>query len=449
MDWAAFIDYFATKSNFPIIAPLLKQSRLISTTETECTISCENLGMKLYLDSKRSIIESVLMDYAKKDYTLSFVVEPKKKSATKKKQEKQEAEPITLQQFQGDVEEKIRKSGLQARYTFENFAVSNTNQMAFAAAQAVARSPGVMYNPLFIYGSVGVGKTHISQAVANEIVSQDPQKKILYCTSEEFTNDLVKAIQKKNTNEIRDKYRQLDVLVVDDTQFIAGKNYVQEEFYHTFNTLVRNGSQIVLVSDRPPQEIKALEDRLRSRFTGGLIIDMQKPDFELRTAIILIKAKERNIEIDMTAAQNIAEKVTDSRELEGALLKLLSISLLQSDSNIISAATASHELARVSDEKSKRIKPQDIINTVAMYYDLKPSQIKGSSRKQNIALARQVAMYLMRKRLNLNLEEVAFLIKRKDHTTVLHGSNKIESMMFHNQEFKQEVERIYDSALSS
>ena len=389
------------------------------------------------------------MDYAKKDYTLSFVVEPKKKSATKKKQEKQEAEPITLQQFQGDVEEKIRKSGLQARYTFENFAVSNTNQMAFAAAQAVARSPGVMYNPLFIYGSVGVGKTHISQAVANEIVSQKTKKKILYCTSEEFTNDLVKAIQKKNTNEIRDKYRQLDVLVVDDTQFIAGKNYVQEEFYHTFNTLVRNGSQIVLVSDRPPQEIKALEDRLRSRFTGGLIIDMQKPDFELRTAIILIKAKERNIEIDMTAAQNIAEKVTDSRELEGALLKLLSISLLQSDSNIISAATASHELARVSDEKSKRIKPQDIINTVAMYYDLKPSQIKGSSRKQNIALARQVAMYLMRKRLNLNLEEVAFLIKRKDHTTVLHGSNKIESMMFHNQEFKQEVERIYDSALSS
>lgn len=448
MDWAAFIDYFAKQSNFPVIVPLLKQSRLVTSSETECSVSCENLGAKLYLDSKRSIIESVLMDFAKKDLTLSFIVQEKKKSQSKKKVIQQE-DTISLMDFQGAVEDKIRKSGLQSRYTFENFAVSNTNQMAYAAALAVSRSPGDMYNPLFIYGNVGVGKTHLSQAIANIIVGNDPQKKVLYCTSEEFTNDLVSAIQKKTTNAIRDKYRQLDVLIVDDTQFIAGKNYVQEEFYHTFNTLVRNGSQIILVSDRPPQEIKALEDRLRSRFTGGLIIDMQKPDFELRTAILLIKAKERNIEIDMQAAQNIAEKITDSRELEGALLKLLSISLLQSDSNKISALTASNELSRVSEEKTKRIKPQDVIHTVSAYYDLKPSHIKGPSRKQNIALARQIVMYLLRKRLHLNLEEVAFLTKRKDHTTVLHGVSKIENLALHDEPFRQEIDRIYESALIS
>lgn len=447
MDWNVFVDHLSKNNSFPVLVPLLKQSKISKLTGSECVIECENIGAKMYLDSKRTIIESLLNEFTQKEYAVMFSVGAKTKRKSRKQRETEEAS-ISFNQFQGNLEDKAARSGLQPRFTFENFAVSNSNHMAYAAAQAVSKHPGSMYNPLFIYGTVGVGKTHLSQAVANAILQTDMTKRVLYCTSEQFTNDLVESIRSKNTKNIRDKYRSLDVLVVDDAQFIAGKNYVQEEFYHTFNTIVQNGGQIILTSDRSPKEIKELEDRLRSRFSGGLIIDMQSPDFELRTAIVLIKAKERNVQIDMEAAQNIAENIKDSRELEGALLKLLSISLTREDSNIITADTAHAELERREEEKNRRIKPQDIIHAVATYYDIKPSQLKGSSRKQNVALARQISMYLLRKKLQMNLEEVAFLIKRKDHTTVLHGVGKIEGMMMKDEEFKKEILDIYDSALT-
>ncbi len=447
MDWTGFIEHLTKDKESGVLLPLLKHARLESFTENDCTIECENMGAKLFLDSKRAIVEEIIYDYSKKRISVIFHVAPKKIRKTEKKKE-YEKSAISLMQFQGNQEDRIRQSGLQARFTFDNFAVSNTNQMAYAAAQAVSQTPGTMYNPLFIYGDVGVGKTHLSHAIANGMLQRDMRKKVLYCTSEQFTNDLVDAIKTKKTQFIRDKYRKLDILIVDDVQFIAGKTYVQEEFYHTFNEIVQQGGQIIMTSDRPPKEIKALEDRLRSRFSGGLIIDMQKPDFELRTAIVLIKAQERNIDIDMMAAQSIAEKIDDSRELEGALLKLLSLSLSTTDSNKITAESAFHELSRQEEQRKVKVSPQDVIRAVATFYELKPAHIRGSSRKQNIAFARQVTMYLLRTKLNLNLDEVAFIVKKKDHTTVIHAVEKLKSMMMKDEKLVQEIARMYESAIS-
>lgn len=447
MDWNAFVDFYATQDESPIITKILRKSILEKFTDDDCIIQCENAGAKIYLDGRRAIIESLIHEFSKKSPTVVFSIPVKKVRKSKKQKEKEES-AISLLQYQGRQEEKIASSGLQQQFTFETFAVSNTNQMAFAAAQAIAKSPGDMYNPYFLYGDVGVGKTHLCQAIAHEVLEHDVRKKVMYCTSEQFTNDMVEAIRSKNTKLIRDKYRNLDVLIVDDVQFIAGKNYVQEEFYHTFNSIVQRGGQIVMISDRPPQEIKKLEDRLRSRFSGGLIIDMQSPDFELRTAIVLIKARERKIEIDMHAAQKIAEKITDSRELEGALLKLLSLSLSSDQSNKITLEKAKVELNKQEQRQQERIHPQDVIKTVASYYELKPSHIKGSSRKQNIALARQIVMFFLRDRMKLNLEEVAFMVKRKDHTTVIHAVEKIKGLMMKDDSFKEDIQRMYSMLVS-
>lgn len=447
MDWNAFVDFYATQDESPIITKILRKSILEKFTDDDCVIQCENAGSKIYLDGRRAIIESLVHEFSKKSPTVVFSLPEVKKRKSKKQIEKEES-AISLLQYQGRQEEKIASSGLQPRFTFETFAVSNTNQMAYAAAQAIAKSPGEMYNPYFLYGDVGVGKTHLCQAIAHGVLEKDIRKKVLYCTSEQFTNDMVEAIRSKNTKLIRDKYRNLDVLIVDDVQFIAGKNYVQEEFYHTFNSIVQRGGQIVMISDRSPQEIKKLEDRLRSRFSGGLIIDMQSPDFELRTAIVLIKARERKIDIDMHAAQKIAEKITDSRELEGALLKLLSLSLSSDESNKITLETANIELNKQEQKHQERLHPQDVIKTVAAYYELKPSHIKGNSRKQNIALARQIVMYFLRSKMGLNLEEVAFMVKRKDHTTVMHAVEKVKNLMMKDDSFKEDIQRMYGMLIS-
>lgn len=445
MDWTAFLSFLKSHEHSSILFPLLSDSKLEEITETDCSILVQNIGQKFYLDSKRAIVEEILFEFYQRELSIHINVAQKKTAVKKGGLTESIVQSPSLMEFQGDLEDKLRQSGLQPRFTFENFAVSPTNQMAHAASQVAAKNPATMYNPLFIYGDVGVGKTHLSQAVANEILKHSPRKKILYCTSEQFTNDLVDAIRTKKTQIIRDKYRKLDVLIVDDIQFIAGKAYVQEEFYHTFNTIIQHGGQIIMTSDRTPKDIKGLEDRLRSRFSGGLAIDMQKPDFELRSAIVLIKAQERKIEIDMKAAQSIAEKITDSRELEGALLKLLSLSLAQTDSNIITEEAATSQLQKETETRKARIRPNDIIRAVSAYYDIKPSHIRGSSRKQNIVMARQIAMYLLRVKSGLNLDEVAFITKRKDHTTILHGVEKIKAMIMKDTSLKEQINTIYEN----
>lgn len=320
---------------------------------------------------------------------------------------------------------RARGAGLRPDYTFETFAVSTTNEMAHAAATAVAEHPGVSYNPLFFYGGVGVGKTHLMQAIGHSIMGQFPESKIIYCTGEEFTNEIVRAIQNKKTGNFKDKFRRVDVLLIDDIQFIAGKNAVQEEFFHTFNALTKDHKQIVLTSDRPPQEIALLEDRLRSRFEAGLMIDIQQPSFELRTAIVLSKAKAQHVNIPLDLSREIATHVDSARRIEGI------ITLIRSEVELKGQSITPELIARIlSQEKpaatSRAVSAGDVIKAVANHFHITQTALKGQSRVKHLVTARHICMYILRQDAHLNLQEIGRWMSGRDHTSVMHGINKVE-----------------------
>lgn len=440
--WASFVADLAEKKYSPVLVSLLKKTAVIESVDDAIVVSCQNRGMKIFLETKKEELEESLSLWRKKNTSLSFVVK-------EKVIKKNTGEPLFDFHKKASLhfDEAIKKAGVQPRFTFENFAVSSTNQIAYTAARAVADNTGISYNPLFIYGGVGVGKTHLTQAVGMTLLKKNPGQKVLYCTSEEFTNDLIELIRAKNTISFRKKYRSLAALMIDDVQFVAGKNYIQEELYHTFNTIIKNGGQIILTSDRPPKEINKLEDRLRSRFSGGLTIDIQKPDIELRSAILLIKAQERNIDIDIEAAKLIAGTVDDARELEGKLLEVYT--RLNEKNERITAHIVKNEIAKKITVTTTRKTPQEVIKTVSSYYDIKPSSIRGSSRQEKTALPRQIVMYILRVMFKCKFEEIAFILKRKDHTTVIHGVNKITNLTVKNPVFKEEIDRIINSLISS
>jgi chromosomal replication initiator protein len=312
-------------------------------------------------------------------------------------------------------------------YTFENMAVSSSNQLAFVSATTVAKKPGAAYNPLFIYGPTGVGKTHLMQAIANEVYTKAPDKKILYTTSEEFTNEVVEAIRTNNTSHMKKKFRELDLLIIDDIQFVAGKEKVQEELFHTFNILVDKAAQIVLSSDRPPAEMKLVEKRLLSRFSGGLTVDIGSPDFELRTAILLIKAKKYGASLSMEVAKMIAQKAQDARGLEGLLLRI--ITQAQSGDGEITEDLVASILALNKEEKLNSFHPDEIIRNVCYFYKVKSTQLKSSKRDAFIVRPRQIAMYLLKKELGLTFVEIGNLLGGRDHTTIMHGVEKVENML--------------------
>jgi len=316
---------------------------------------------------------------------------------------------------------------VRADYTFANMAVSSTNQLAFVSASTVAKKPGETYNPLFIYGPTGVGKTHLMQAIANEVYVKKPNGKILYTTSEEFTNEVVEAIRTNNTSNMKKKFRELDLLIIDDIQFVAGKEKVQEELFHTFNTLVDKNSQIVLSSDRRPEEMKQVEKRLISRFSGGLTVDVEAPDFELRTAILLIKAKKYDCVLTMEAAKLIAQKATDARSLEGFLLRI--ITQAQSKGEDITEELVSSVLSLSKDEKINSFHPDELIKNVCSYYNVKPTQLKSAKRDAFLVRPRQIAMFLLKKELGLTYVEIGNLLGGRDHTTIMHGVEKVENMV--------------------
>lgn len=440
--WFTFVTDLAEKNFSPILIPLLKKTLLVDSANGIVTVSCENRGMKIFLDTKKKELEENLSQQMGKNIAISFIIKEKLKNKSREEPLLDFHKKAVLNK-----EEALKKAGLQARFTFENFAVSSTNQIAYTAARAVAENSGVSYNPLFIYGGVGVGKTHLMQAIGMTLLKKNSSQKILYCTSEEFTNDLIELIRAKNTVHFRKKYRFLSALFIDDIQFIAGKNYIQEELYHTFNTIIKQGGQIVLTSDKPPKEINKLEDRLRSRFSGGLTIDIQKPDIELRSAILLIKAQERNIDIDIEAAKLIAETVDDARELEGKLLEVYT--RLNEKKEKITSAIVKNEIAQKNKKIVAKTTPNEVIQLVCSYYDIKASHIKGSSRREKIAFPRQIIMYILRIMFKIKLEEIAFILKRKDHTTIIHGVSKITHLSIKNPIFKEEIERIINSIASS
>lgn len=337
---------------------------------------------------------------------------------------------------------KVRSSqiGLRQDYTFESFAVSSSNEMAHAAATAVANNPGTSYNPLFLYGGVGVGKTHLIHAVAHHILKNDPETEIIYASGEQFTNEIVKAIKTHNTLQLKNKYRKTKLLLLDDVQFIAGKNSVQEEFFHTFNALTAINSQIIMTSDRPPQEISLLEDRLRSRFEAGLMIDIQQPTFELRTAILLLKAQANKLNIPIELAQKISSQVDSARRIEGIIKKIRSAVELQNliiDSGLIDKILQTE--VRQNQQKIIKAKPQDIIKTVANHYRIKQSAVRGKRRSKELVKARHVAMYLLRNELQIPLEEIGQWFSGRDHSSVIHAVKKIEQELIINQNIQQDV----------
>ncbi len=334
---------------------------------------------------------------------------------------------------------KARKIGLRLDYTFKAFAVSTSNEMAHAAAVAVSNTPGGAYNPLFLYGGVGVGKTHLMHSIGHNILQKNPETNIIYCTGEEFTNEIVSAIQSKKALSFKSKFRNTQVLMIDDIQFIAGKNAVQEEFFHTFNALAKQSAQVILTSDRPPHEINLLEDRLRSRFEAGLMIDIQQPSFELRTAILLIKAQANHINIPMELAQVIASKVDSARKIEGIINQIKSEVELKS--RTISPQLI-EELLRFQVIKKRpviRVSPDDIIKTVANHFRVKQTAIKGKKRTKDLVTARHVAMYFLREELKMPLEEIGKWFSNRDHTSIIHAIQKVDGLLTEDDLIRQDV----------
>ncbi len=333
-------------------------------------------------------------------------------------------------------------TNLNPKYTFSSFVVGNNNRFAHAAALAVAEAPASSYNPLFIYGGVGLGKTHLMHAIGNEILRNNKNSKILYVTSEVFTNQLINAIKDNTTDQFRTKYRNIDVLLIDDIQFIAGKERIQEEFFHTFNTLYESGKQIILSSDKPPKDISLLEDRLKSRFEWGIIADISNPDYETRLAILRKKAQLDNIIIDDEILTAIATRIDSNiRELEGTLNKIIATASL-SPSKQITMEMTEKAINDIVSQQEKVISAEFIQETVAKYFNIDPQDLKGSKRSNDITFPRQIAMYLCRNVANMSLPQIGRDFGKRDHTTVMHACTKIEKDIKTNSNTKLIVESV-------
>ncbi len=333
----------------------------------------------------------------------------------------------------------IKAANLNKRYVFESFVVGNSNRMAHAASLAVAESPARAYNPLFLYGNVGLGKTHLMHSIAHYILDKNPDAKVLYVTSETFVNELINSISNNKNQEFRDKYRNIDVLLIDDIQFIAQKERTQEEFFHTFNALHGSQKQIILSSDRPPREIKTLEDRLRSRFEGGLIADIQPPDIETRIAILRNKAKSDGYVVNDNVLGFIAKHIeTNIRELEGALTRIvLFASLTKKEITVDLAEEALKDIYGGNNQKS--LTADVIIEIVSNFYNISAAEIKGAKKPKSIAYPRQIGMYLCRKHLDISLSEIGDAFGGRDHSTVHHACNKIEKDMEKEKEVQKSI----------
>lgn len=339
----------------------------------------------------------------------------------------------------------IEKANLNPKYTFDTFVVGNNNKFAHAAALAVAESPGKMYNPLFIYGGAGLGKTHLMHSIAHFILTENPDKKVLYVTSESFTNELIEAIRNGNNTAMtsfREKYRSVDVLLIDDIQFIIGKESTQEEFFHTFNELHGNKKQIIISSDKPPKEIETLEARLRSRFEWGILADISSPDYETRMAILHKKEETDGYNIDNEVIQYIATNIKSNiRELEGALNKLVALSKLENrEINVALAEEALKDM--VSPNKNRIVTPQLIIDIVAEHFHISPADIVSKKRSSDIVVPRQIVMYLCRQMVDIPLKSIGTYIGKRDHSTIIHGVDKIEGELKNSETLRNTVDII-------
>ena len=333
------------------------------------------------------------------------------------------------------------RQGLNERYSFETFVVGSGNELAYAACQAVAENPGTKYNPLFIYGGVGIGKTHLIQAVGNAVLAARPNARIVYASTEQFVQEFVDSMRfKKNTSSFAGFYRGADVLIVDDVQFLAGKEKIQEEFFHTFNALHQANKQIIISSDKPPRDIPTLEERLRSRFAWGMSIDMQNPDFETRCAIVQNKANSQNVTLPQNVVEFLASRVQSNiRELEGALNQVLAYCEMRRVDPSLEVATALFGNAR---SRPKHITARQVIERTAKHFHVPLDDLLGPKRDKDIVLPRQVAMYILRSELHMSFPKIAHELGRKDHTTAIHSVEKIEREVALGSLLRQQIDEI-------
>jgi len=340
------------------------------------------------------------------------------------------------------VEVRTGEFSLNGKYAFHTFIVGKQNELAHAAAQAVSQQPGGVYNPLFIYGGVGLGKTHLLQAVGNELIRKNPSTKILYVTCERFTNDFISALRSGRIAEFKNRYRTVDVLLVDDIQFITGKEGTQEEFFHTFNQLYQNNKQIVISSDRPPKAIPALEDRLVSRFECGMLADVGSPDFETRVAILETKCREKAYQLEREILHHVANAVqTNVRELEGALNKVIAFHQFKDiRPTLDSVKPILASFQPTSTRKS--VTPKQLIHTVAIYFDVQIEDLLGKSRQKRLAFPRQIVMYLMREEMKSSYPSIGTELGGRDHTTAMHAYDKISNCLVEDEKLQHDLELI-------
>lgn len=420
-------------------------TQLLDIKDDVATIGIPNPLLRSLIETRYySLLKSIIDGHTKKNISLVFAVTPKKESMRP-----DNSGPL-FTDWQADTKKNIadlaKKLHILPELTFETFAVSSTNQIAYAAATAVAKNPGTAYNPLFIYGGVGVGKTHLMHAVANVVLNKKPGTRVVYCMGEEFLNEIIEAIQTKSARLFKQKYRSAKLLMVDDVQFIAGKQTAQEEFFHTFNAVHREGGQVILTSDRHPSEISRLEDRLRSRFEGGLIVDVSQPDFELRTAIVNIKSQAIGLTLPDEVAKTIAANTTDARAIEG-FLRRLSTEVVAARHDIDADLVRSLLQKRPgqinhSEPTAVRKTPQEVLDAVSIHYGLKASALKGSKRNRPIARPRQLVMYLCKTELGMTLSDIGGLLGGRDHTTVMHGVETITQELSADSTLREDVSGI-------
>ena len=419
-----------SKANF---TTWFKDTFILAINDSEMTIAVPNGFAREWLENKfhpqiLAAIKKIEPQITKINYKISTQSPPPKP-------------PKLTESGARESTDSLPHPQLNPKYRFENFVVGNSNRLAAATAQAVAAKPGVVYNPLFLYGGVGLGKTHLIQAIGNEILAKSPKKKIVYVSCENFTNDYVSSISNGKADEFKKKYRGVDVFLVDDIQFLAGKEGTQEEFFHTFNALHQGNRQIVITSDRVPKAIPQIQDRLSSRFGAGMVADIQPPNLEMREAILRAKSAEKNLPLDDDCIHYIAENIESNiRELEGAINRIMAYCQL----NRLSASldVVSKVLEDIVAAKGKNLSVAKIIKIVGEYFQIRPLDILSAKRDQTLVWPRQIIMYLLRHEMNLSYPKISRELNKKDHTTIIHGVNKIEKEIAVNNDLKKELTMI-------
>lgn len=443
------IELFISKANF---ITWLKGTRIISNEDGKVIISVPNGFAKEWLENKYNAYILKALKNIQPDIKSAtcLIATPKEDPPPMRKEPMMDA-IIAPQRYEQGVEKKSfvvnLENNLNPKYVFENFIVGGNNELAHAACVAVSQNLGKIYNPLFIYGGVGLGKTHLIQSIGNEILRKNPSFQVKYITSERFTSSLIDALQNQKINEFKEYYQKIDILIIDDIQFISGKEKTQEEFFHIFNYLYQLNKQIVLSSDRPPKAIQILEERLRSRFEGGMIADVSKPDLETRLAILQKKVFDENLDISPEALNFIATNITNNiRELEGALNRLIvSAQLTKKEITLDFAINQLSEL--ISSGKKKGITYKQILKVISTFYDITLEDLVLKNRKKEVVRPRQVAMYLMRSELQFSYPGIGEKLGGRDHTTAIHAYEKISKGLESDEKLSEEIyqlrERLY------